>query len=221
MALMALQGNGIPIKNLVSVHLLVSISSNHFCEISLHIIITVRVPLIIYDPRMPTSKRGLIDDNYTLNIDLAPTILGAAGLPPHESMQGRDISDLYLQQVIDGENTLEREPWRQEFFYEFRFGDPSQIPGSDALINHKYKYIEWVENGNYTQLFDLEKDPFEVNDLLHDEKKSEGLQIAQEMQSRLQQWAHTLRDNEPPMNCEAGDDSVAPPQEKIAAAALS
>lgn len=164
---------------------------------------------------MPMSKRGLIDDNYTLNIDLAPTILGAAGLLPHESMQGRDISDLYLEKdIINGKSALDREPWRQEFFYEFRFADSRHIPGSDALVNHKYKYIEWVENGNYSQLFDLEKDPFEVNDLLHSGGNVESSRIAKEMQSRLHQWAHTLRDNEPKLECEAGDYSAIPPAEK-------
>lgn len=169
--------------------------------------------MIIYDPRMPMSKRGLVDDNYTLNVDLAPTILGAAGLPPHESMQGRDISDLYLEKNIDGKSALEREPWRQEFFYEFRFSDSRHIPGSDALVNHKYKYIEWVENGNYSQLFDLEKDPFEVNDLLHNGENVESSRIAKEMQSRLHQWVHDLRDNEPKLECEGGKYSAIPPEE--------
>lgn len=160
---------------------------------------------------MPSHKRGLIDDNYTLNIDLAPTILGAAGLPPHESMQGRDISDLYLEKEMDRESKLERQPWRQEFFYEFRFHDSKQIPGSDALVNHKYKYIEWVENGNYAQLFDLEKDPFEVQNLLLDDDNIEGLQVAKAMKSRLHQRAHTLRDNEPILKCEAGEYSSVSP----------
>lgn len=173
---------------------------------------SIRVPLIIYDPRMPASKRGLVDDNYTLNIDLASTILGAAGVAPDPSMQGRDISDLYLQKLKDGKTALERDPWRQEFFYEFRFADRNFIPGSDALVNHMYKYIEWVENGNYTQLFDLEKDPYEVNDLLHNEPSAESLNIAKEMQTRLHQWAHKLRDNEPHLGCDGGDYSVNPPK---------
>ena len=58
---------------------------------------SIRVPLIIYDPRMPLSKRNTLEDSFTLNIDLATTILGAAGITtPHPEMQGRDIADLYL-----------------------------------------------------------------------------------------------------------------------------
>lgn len=72
------------------------------------------MPLIIQDPRMPSEVRGTTNDDFTLNIDLAPTILSAAGIPVPDFMQGRDISDLYLKKEE------ERLPWRKEFFYEVR-----------------------------------------------------------------------------------------------------
>ena len=87
---------------------------------------SIRVPLIIYDPRMPADKVGMVDESFTLNVDLAETILGAAGLKPHERMQGRDMSDLYLPNIKNGKTALERKPWRDEFFYEFTFGDEHQ-----------------------------------------------------------------------------------------------
>ena len=59
---------------------------------------SIRVPLVIQDPRMPTHRHGTTSDAWTLNVDLAPTILGAANIEPASFMQGRDISDLYLLQ---------------------------------------------------------------------------------------------------------------------------
>ena len=46
---------------------------------------SIHVPLIIRDPRMPKEKRGTLDHSFPLNMDLASTILGAAGLesPPY------------------------------------------------------------------------------------------------------------------------------------------
>jgi arylsulfatase len=70
---------------------------------------SIRVPLVVWDPRMPESLHGTTDDSFTLNVDLAPTILGAAKLQPPRVMQGRDISDIYLRP--------DSPPWRQEFFY--------------------------------------------------------------------------------------------------------
>ena len=41
---------------------------------------SIRVPLIVRDPRMAAAKRGATNDDFTLNVDLAPTILAAAGM---------------------------------------------------------------------------------------------------------------------------------------------
>ena len=77
---------------------------------------SIRVPLIIRDPRMKDERRGTTNDEFTLNIDLAPTILGAAGLPIPKRMMGRDVSQLYVSPVDAGSTGTTE--WRDEFFYE-------------------------------------------------------------------------------------------------------
>ena len=94
---------------------------------------------------MSESVRGTVEDAMTLNIDLTPTILAAAGLKPSSFMQGRDMAPLYLDQsnneytkssVVttksrritssttndekDDRTTIRN--WRQEWFYEFNMG---------------------------------------------------------------------------------------------------
>jgi Arylsulfatase A and related enzymes len=159
---------------------------------------SIRVPLIIYDPRMPKEKVGTIDDSFTLNVDLAETILGAAGLRPAKEMQGRDISDLYLPNMKNGKTALERKPWRQEFFYEFSIFDEKFIPSSKALVRKKWKFIDWYMN-NYTQLFDLENDPLELYDV---KENAENANIVTEMRARLNQLRDGLK--EPNLNCDHG-----------------
>src|SRR6056300_1645989 len=58
---------------------------------------SIRVPLIVQDPRMPKNKHGTVSDKFTLNVDLAPTLMGAANIEPASFMQGRNIADLYLK----------------------------------------------------------------------------------------------------------------------------
>ena len=41
---------------------------------------SIRVPLIVVDPRLPAENRGRQVDAITLNIDLAPTLLDYAGI---------------------------------------------------------------------------------------------------------------------------------------------
>jgi arylsulfatase len=126
---------------------------------------SIRVPLIIYDPRIPPEKRGTLDESLVLNVDLAETILGAAGLPPDALMQGRDMADLYLppnRPPFDRKKPRQ-EPWRNEFYYEFPSLSPDIEP-STALVRKEWKYIKWTERG-YEQLFHLEHDPLEMYDL--------------------------------------------------------
>ena len=120
---------------------------------------SLRVPLVIKDPRMSANLVGTKNSEFVLNIDLAPTILSAAGIPPPEVMQGKDIASLYL--AVDNNETAKN--WRKEFLYEFRDSNKG-IPNSVALVRKGFKYIFWEEH-NYEQLFNLENDPYEENDL--------------------------------------------------------
>lgn len=119
---------------------------------------SIRVPLIIRDPRMPASKRGEIDDSFTLNIDLAETILGAANIEPPSSMQGRDIADIYLRNASD---------WRDEFFYDFAGQGRKIIPRSLAVVRKDIKLMKFPEWGNVA-MFNLTEDPLEEKDLSRD-----------------------------------------------------
>ena len=76
---------------------------------------SIRVPLVVQDPRMPENQRGTRNAEFTLSVDLAPTILSAAGIPVPSYMQGRDFAQLYM-------NPLETaKTWRQGFFFVIVF----------------------------------------------------------------------------------------------------
>ena len=62
----------------------------------------LRVPLIVRDPRLPAQQRGTTRDQIALNIDVAPTVLSAAGVAAPEVMQGRDLGPLYLSRTRPG-----------------------------------------------------------------------------------------------------------------------
>ena len=121
---------------------------------------SIRVPLIVRDPRMAAEKHGGTNDDFTLNVDLAPTILAATGIPAPRTMQGRDIAPLYL--------AAKKPAWRTEFFYEHAvIKSVDFIPASEALVRKDWKYFFWPDFG-LEQLFALPADPFEENDLARD-----------------------------------------------------
>lgn len=130
---------------------------------------SIRVPLIVRDPRMKLNKRGTTNDDIVLNADLAPTIIGFAGIQAPNGMQGRDIAQLYLD--------TRKSDWRNEFFYEHAIIRNSDfIPASEALVRKDIKYILWPDFG-YEELFDLRRDPREVRNLIHD--KAYAARLAQ------------------------------------------
>ena len=129
---------------------------------------SIRVPLIIRDPRMATDKQGGTNNDFTLSVDLAPTILAAAGIAAPEGMQGRDVGPLYLAGT--------KPVWREEFFYEHPvIRDVDFIPSSEALVRKDWKYVYWPDH-DVEQLFDLQADPREENDVVDYPEQAERLE---------------------------------------------
>jgi len=121
---------------------------------------SIRVPLIVLDPRISSEKAGTVDENFVLNIDIAPTLVAAAGQKVPEVMQGSDFSVLYLN----------RNPgkWREDFFYEHPYvTNEERIPSSEALVTNTDKYI-WWPHYKTEEYFDLLKDPLEKQNMIGD-----------------------------------------------------
>ena len=138
---------------------------------------SLRVPLIVHDPRLPASQRGATLDQFALNIDVAPTIVSAAGLQPPTAMQGADLAPLYLSPSPPS--------WREEFFYEHpTISNRERIPSSQAVVRRDLKYVYWPE-WDYEQLFDVENDPEEIHNRAADPAYSQSLQ---QMRDKLEQW---------------------------------
>jgi arylsulfatase A-like enzyme len=137
----------------------------------------LRVPLVVRDPRLPSRQRGITRDQLALNIDVAPTVVAAAGVPIPAAMQGQDLSRLYLAEKAPS--------WRDEFFYEHpTVTSRDRIPSSQAVIRRDWKYVYYPEFG-FEQLFNLNEDPWEYRNLAGD-PASVGQR--NEMRQKLEEW---------------------------------
>ncbi len=142
---------------------------------------SIRVPLIVRDPRMPKAKRGTTNDALVLNVDTAPTILAAAGVKAPTRMQGRDFSELYLKAKAQG--------WRQDYFYEHAtIRNTDFIPSSEALVQRELKYLYWPDF-KYEELFDLKRDSQETRNLINDAKYAKRLAAARQRFAALKAQA--------------------------------
>ena len=114
---------------------------------------SVRVPLIIYDPRTP--KHQDIDE-MALNIDVPATILDVAGLKQPTNYHGKS-----LLPMVSGKNkSLNRESVLIEHLWEFE-----SIPPSEGVRTKDWKYFRYVNNKSWEELYDLKNDPQEINNL--------------------------------------------------------
>jgi arylsulfatase A-like enzyme len=120
---------------------------------------SIRVPLLIYDPRCEKNQRGKKIQDMALNIDIAPTILKLAGVERPGQMQGQSLLGL-----IRGEKTS----WRKDFLIEYLFEhELIVIPKSEAVRSKEWKYLRYMPKGDAVceELYNLEADPLEVNNL--------------------------------------------------------
>ena len=140
---------------------------------------SVRTPLIIRYPGA-ISHPGQ-DDHFTLSIDYAPTILDLAGIAIPAWMQGRSLVPLMQGPVKD---------WRQSFLMEY-YSYENPMPwlidtDYKALRKGNYKYIRWYKYQDRDELYDLESDPYEMHNLVHEPNMKS---LASEMKTELAQAA--------------------------------
>ena len=125
---------------------------------------SLRVPLIVHDPRQPKAKRGRVLSEMALNSDLASTLIELAGLPTPEAHTGRSLAPLLRgDQVSD---------WRKDFLCEF-LAVPGTIPRWEGVRGSRATYaryfVDGPENPPYEFLFDLKNDPDQLTNLAANE----------------------------------------------------
>jgi arylsulfatase A-like enzyme len=126
---------------------------------------SIRVPLIISDPRRKAEKRGELIDAFALNVDIAPTLLELAGVKVPAAMQGQSLCAL-----LDDASTT----WRDEVFSEHLW-ESKRIPRTEGLRTRDWKYIRYPDHPEYEELYDLQSDPREEHNLARDEQYTRHL----------------------------------------------
>lgn len=127
---------------------------------------SVRVPLIIYDPRSEAdATRGTVSKAFVEAIDLVPTFLEATGAPPApHRLEGCSLVPLLRGEPLQN--------WRTSVFSEIDYAfyaarETLQLGASDArgymIRTARWKYVHF--KGFPPQLFDLVNDPDEFKDL--------------------------------------------------------
>jgi N-acetylglucosamine-6-sulfatase len=126
-----------------------------------------RVPLIIRGPGFPENATR---DQLVANIDLAPTITALTGVQPGRTMDGIPLLPLAANQS-DGTN-------RSLLFESFDIG-------TFGIRQGPWAYNQW--NNGDEELYNLDEDPYELHNLIHDGTASSYDDIRDQLAAKLAQ----------------------------------
>ncbi len=123
-----------------------------------------RTPLLI---RIPGQKsKGVKNSDLVQNIDFAPTILDYAGVKVPAEMQG-----VSLRPLLEGK--VKSDDWRKSLYYHYyESPNPHGTPRHDGVTTKRWKLINFYELGKW-ELFDLDNDPSEMNNLYENKEYKE------------------------------------------------
>jgi len=113
-----------------------------------------RTPMVMRYPGV--IKPGTVSKDFVMNLDIAPTMLDAAGIPIPKDVQGKSM----LPQLKD-KNSIGR---KVMFYHYYENGEHSVSPHF-GIRTSRYKLIRFYKRVNSWELFDLQKDPKELNSL--------------------------------------------------------
>ena len=114
-----------------------------------------RMPFLIKYPKH--IKAGTQNNDLTLNIDFAPTLLDFAGIPVPDDMQGESFK-----------NSLINKPFKQReaiYYHYYEYPRWHKVQPHYGVSNGDFKLIHYYYNMDHWELFDLKNDPDEIQNL--------------------------------------------------------
>jgi arylsulfatase A-like enzyme len=141
-----------------------------------------RTPLMVQYPE--TIPAGQQIDNLVLNLDIAPTLLDYANVPVPEDMQGSSMKDLLNGQKVH--------KWRDKVYYHY-YGKNFGLTAHYGIRTDRYKLIHFYDPIDAWELYDLNEDPNEVNNLYND---TEYADLVAELKSELHKLQVKYKDEE-------------------------
>ena len=155
-----------------------------------------RMPFIVHYPKM--IQKGSTNNWLINNTDFAPTILELAGLKTPTYMQGRSF-------VSALKGKPKPSDWRQVTYYRYwmHMAHNLRVPAHFGVRNERYKLIFFYgtnargeKNGSTPadwELYDLEKDPHEMNNLY---RNPEYTEIIKNMKHQLKETRIELNEED-------------------------
>jgi arylsulfatase A-like enzyme len=113
-----------------------------------------RTPMVMRYPDM--IKPGTVSNQFVMNLDIAPTVLQAAGVAIPADMQGQSFLSLLKNKRAKG---------REAMYYHYYENTVHAVSPHFGIRTKRYKLIRFYERVNGWELYDLKKDKNEVDNV--------------------------------------------------------
>lgn len=131
---------------------------------------SIRVPMMIYDPRQAASERGKTFDEMVLNIDITPTILKLAGVDIPESYHGESLTAFYGKSP---------KKWRSSIFMEHQLTNNPLLIMTDGYRDDTWKFVRYENNPEYIELYNHREDVNESKNLAYESDYTDMVKLYQ------------------------------------------
>ena len=139
---------------------------------------SLRMPLLVRYPRK--IKAGAVSEEIVLNLDFGETFLDYAGIKAPADMQGESIKPL-----LGGKTPRD---WREAMYYHYyEYPAVHQVKRHYGIRTKRYKLIHFYHDIDAWELYDLEKDPIEVNNRYDDPANADLIVELKAQLRKLQQ----------------------------------
>ncbi|WP_346237028.1 sulfatase [Niabella insulamsoli] len=139
-----------------------------------------RTPLLIRYPG--EVKSGQHNQDFTLNVDIAPTLLDWAGIDIPKDVQGNSMKNLLKHGKDD--------TWRKEIYYHY-YEKSFGLTPHYGVKTDRYKLIHFYGPIDSWELYDLKKDENEMHNLI-DQPAHAGL--VNQLKQRIVYWQNYYQD---------------------------
>jgi len=147
---------------------------------------SLRMPLLVRYPK--EIKAGSINDDIVLNLDFAPTFLDFAGVAVPSDMQGHP-----LRPLLQG-NTPQN--WRASMYYHYyEYPAVHMVKRHYGIRTKRYKLIHFYHDIDAWELYDLEKDQNELNNVYDNPEYAD---VVKQLKAQLQQLRKEYKDTTGP-----------------------
>jgi len=146
---------------------------------------SLKTPFVLRYPGV--VKPGSDLQNLILNIDWAPTVLDLAGATIPSDIQGNS----FLPLLVNNQDSVQ---WRDAGYYHYyEFPQPHHVHPHFGIRTDRYKLVRFYGELNNWELFDLQKDP---NELLNVIDHPDYRAVLESLRGRLQELIQTYEDKE-------------------------